>query len=159
MIGNLKDLTGAFNALVGEAKTAYAKIAPEAVNPEKRFVNAVALSCAYVTVADGKTEVSEITDMMRLIHSLKQIQDLELHDFATTVFKETVMHLDATAETKGSAALVFEKQHVLNDIRTVKHDEDYRDLLKNLLTVLKTNAGKNDPLEIQAMREILEVIE
>lgn len=158
MIGNISLLTSGFNNLVEAARQTYVKVAPESLSKEKRFVNSISVACALVTVSDGKLEVNEILEMSKLLHSLKQVTDLDLHDFAAISYKENTLSLDKILTEDGEAAFELEKQIVLNEIRVIKDDAESVAMLKGLLGVLKNQAGKNKPVEVKMMADILEVL-
>lgn len=142
--------------LTKDAKEAFVKIAPSAMNPTKRFVNAIASTCALVTAADSKIEAKEITDMMSFIHEIQQIQDYDLHDFATSAYKDATM--DLTMVLEKPAELTFKKQELLDSIRAVKDEPEYVQMIEALLNVLLSQYNKNSAEEKEVMAEIKKVI-
>ena len=142
--------------LTKDAKEAFVKVAPSAMNPTKRFVNAIASACALVTVADKKVEATEINDMMSFIHEIQQIQENDLHNFATAAYKNATVELEATLAN--DANFTFKKQELLDSIRAVKEDESHVQMIEALLNVLFTQYSKTSPEEIAMMAEIKKVI-
>jgi len=129
---------------------------PESFSKEKKFVNALVISLALMTMADKKVETEEVTASIDLINEIDEIKDLDMIADAIALYEMHLENLEKVLDNNTKWTLAVAK--LLSEIGKVKPYPEYPPMIENLLTYIAESDGNLDPLETEMKDKILSAI-
>ncbi len=129
---------------------------PETFSKEKKFVNALVISLALMTMADKKVETDEVTASIDLINNIDEIKDLDMVADAIELYEIHLADLEKVLDNNTKWTLAVAK--LLSEIGKVKPYPEYPPMIENLLMYIAEADGNLDPLETQMKDKILSAI-
>ena len=129
---------------------------PETFSKEKKFVNALVISLALMTMADKKVETDEVTASIDLINNIDEIKDLDMVADAIELYEIHLEDLEKVLDNNTKWTLAVAK--LLSEIGKVKPYPEYPPMIENLLMYIAEADGNLDPLETQMKDKILSAI-
>lgn len=149
----IKDKAGTF---YNDATKKVRQYTPETFSKEKKFVNALVISLALMTMADKKVETEEVVASMDLINEIDEINELEMTQDAINLYE---MHLEElTKAVDNSAKWTLAVAKLLSEIGKVKPYPEYPPMIENLLDYISNADNNVDPLEVEMKNKILSAI-
>lgn len=129
---------------------------PESFSKEKKFVNALVISLALMTMADKKAETNEVTASIDLLQEINEIIDLDMVTDAIELYEIHIEDLENALNSNVKWTLAIAK--LLSEIGKVKPYPEYPPMIENLLDYISQSDGKLDPLELEMKGKILSAI-
>lgn len=83
---------------MGEAGKKFRQYTPESFSKEKKFVNALVVGMALMTIADKKAETQEVIMALDLIKDIDEINDLNLTTEAIELYEFHIEELSKVVE-------------------------------------------------------------
>lgn len=156
---DISGITARAQELMGTARNSVVKILPESMSSDKKFVNAVAVTCALITVADQKIEAVEVQVMLNLIKSIEQIETLDLTAEAINIYQTNVLEIEALLNnsnvgTDPQALFLMKTTGLLEEIALIKGVDAHVTMLRNLITHIMSACGKMDSRELEMKSRI-----
>jgi len=144
------------SALCSDAAQKFRQYTPESFSKEKKFVNAIVITLALITMADKVAETDEVTKAMDLINDIDEIKDLELLTEAIELYSLHIKTLENVVENP--TKWTMETAKLLSEIGKIKPYPDYPPMIEALIDILAESDGNVDPLEIEMKNKILNAI-
>jgi tellurite resistance protein len=129
---------------------------PEAFSKEKKFINAIVISLALMTMADKVVETDEVIESMGLIDKIDQIKDLDMKSEAIELYKFHIKALEEAVNDQINWITTIAK--LLSDIGKIKPYPEYHPLIENLLDHIAESDGNYDPLEKEMKEKIIKAM-
>ncbi len=142
--------------LFGEAGRKLRQYTPESFSKEKKFVNALVLSMALMTMADKKAETEEIIASIDLINDIDEINDLNLTTEAIELYEFHIEEMSKAIESKTKWILMEAK--LLSELGKMKAYPEYPPMIEALIAHIAQSDGNLDPLEVEMQNKILNAI-
>lgn len=140
-----------------EGKKKIKQYTPEAWSPEKKFVNALVISMALMTIADKKVETSEVTKAIDIIKDIEEIQELDLVQEAIELYEKHLEDLEKALD-KGEVKYILEVERKLADIAKIKEYPEYPGMVAALLDIIAKADNDFAPEEKEMKMKILETL-
>jgi len=141
-----------------EASKKIKQYTPEAFSKEKKFINAIVISMALMTIADKKVETEEVVKSIDLIKDIEEIQEMNMVQEALELYEFHLAELEK-AMNDGEAKLTLKIETLLMDIEKIKEYQGYPQMIKTLLDYIMEADGNIDPKEIDMKNRILKVLD
>jgi len=140
----------------GEAGRKFRQYTPESFSKEKKFVNALVVSMALMTMADKKAETEEIIASIDLINDIDEINDLNLTTEAIELYEFHIEEMSKAIESKTKWILMEAK--LLSELGKMKAYPEYPPMIEALIAHIAQSDGNLDPLEVEMQNKILNAI-
>jgi len=140
-----------------EGKRKIRQYTPESWSPEKKFVNALVISMALMTMADKKVETSEVTKAIELIKEIEEIQELNLVQEAIELYEKHLEDLEQALQ-KSEVKYILEVERKLADIAKIKEYPEYPGMVINLLAIIAKADNDFAPEEKEMIEKIKETL-
>ena len=140
----------------GEAGRKLRQYTPESFSKEKKFVNALVVSMALMTMADKKAETEEIIASIDLINDIDEINDLNLTTEAIELYEFHIEEMSKAIESKTKWILMEAK--LLSELGKMKAYPEYPPMIEALIAHIAQSDGNLDPLEVEMQNKILNAI-
>ncbi len=140
----------------GEAGRKLRQYTPESFSKEKKFVNALVVSMALMTMADKKAETEEIIASIDLINDIDEIKDLNLTTEAIELYEFHIEEMSKAIESKTKWLLMEAK--LLSELGKMKAYPEYPPMIEALIAHIAQSDGNLDPLEVEMQNKILNAI-
>ncbi len=142
--------------LYGDASRKVRQYTPETFSKEKKFVNAIVISLALMTMADKKVETEEVVASLDLIGDIDEINDLDMAKEAIDLYE---MHIEnLTKVIDNNIKWTIDSAKLLSEIAKIKPYPEYPVMIENLLDYIANSDGHVDPLEIEMKNKILQAV-
>ena len=141
-----------------EGKRKVRQYTPESWSPEKKFVNALVISMALMTIADKKVETSEVIKSIEIIKEIEEIEELNLVQEAIELYEKHLEDLEKALD-KGEVKYIIEVERKLADIAKIKEYPEYSQLVINLLNIIANADGDFAPEEKEMKLKIMETLD
>lgn len=142
--------------LYGEAGKKFRQYTPESFSKEKKFVNALVVSMALMTMADKKAETQEIITALDLIKDIDEINDLNLTTEAIELYEFHIEEMSKAVENTTKWILMEAK--LLSELGKMKAYPEYPPMIEALIAHIAQSDGHLDPLEEAMQKKILSAI-
>jgi len=142
--------------LYGQAGRKFRQYTPESFSKEKKFVNALVVSMALMTMADKKAETQEIIKALELINDIDEINDLHLTTEAIELYEFHIEEMSKAIESPTKWILMEAK--LLSELGKMKAYPEYPPMIEALINYIAESDGNLDPLEVEMQKKILNAI-
>lgn len=142
--------------LLGEAGKKFRQYTPESFSKEKKFVNALVVSMALMTMADKKAETQEVITALDLIKDIDEINDLNLSTEAIELYEFHIEELSKVAENPTKWILMEAK--LLSELSKMKAYPEYPPMIEALIAHIAQSDGNLDTTEVEMQKKILGAI-
>lgn len=142
--------------LYGEASRKARQYTPESFSKEKKFVNAIVISLALMTLADEIIETEEVVASLDLLKDIDEINDLDMGQHAIELYE---MHIEELSKVVGNKVKwTISVAKLLSEVAKIKPYPEYPVMIANLLDYIAGADGNIDPREIEMKEKILQAI-
>jgi len=142
--------------LLGEAGKKFRQYTPESFSKEKKFVNALVVSMALMTMADKKAETQEVITALDLIKDIDEINDLNLTTEAIELYEFHIEELSNVVNSPTKWVLLEAK--LLSELSKMKSYPEYPPMIEALIAHIAQSDGNLDASEEEMQRKILGAI-
>jgi len=149
----IKSKTGEFYT---DATKQIRKYTPESFSKEKKFVNALVISLALMTMADKKAETDEVMASLELINEIDEIRDLEMTADAIVLYEKHLETLSKVVDNPTKWILTVAK--LLSEIGKIRPYTEYPPMIETLLDYLSQTKGSINSMESDMKNKILGAI-
>jgi hypothetical protein len=144
------------NEFYKDATKQIRKYTPESFSKEKKFVNALVISLALMTMADKKAETDEVMGSLELINEIDEIRELEMTADAIVLYEKHLETLSNVVDNPTKWILTVAK--LLSEIGRIKPYTEYPPMIETLLDYLYRTKGSINQHEVDMKNKILGAI-
>lgn len=142
--------------LLGEAGKKFRQYTPESFSKEKKFVNALVVSMALMTMADKKAETQEVIMALDLIKDIDEINDLNLTIEAIELYEFHIEELSKVVDNATKWILMEAK--LLSELSKMKAYPEYPPMIEALIAHIAQSDNNFDATEVEMQKKILGAI-
>ena len=142
--------------LLGEASKKFRQYTPETFSKEKKFINALVIGMALMTMADKKAETQEIIMALDLIKDIDEINDLNLTTEAIELYEFHIEELSKAVDSPTKWILLEAK--LLLELSKMKTYPEYIQMIEALIAHIAQSDGNLDQTEVEMQKKILSCI-
>lgn len=142
--------------LLGEAGKKFQQYTPEIFSKEKKFVNALVISMALMTMADKKAETQEVIMALDLIKNIGEINDLNLTAEAIELYELHIEELSKVVDN--STKWILMEGKLLSELSKMKAYPEYPPMIEALIAHIAQSDNNFDVTEAEMQKKILGAI-